>query len=90
MDDVVIIMISYSFPSITYPNKKNTTNFHNVILYDDFVSSDLDDESSDESEAEMDIDTYASGTKGKHDLMMKNEVSVYFITDINLVIKETY
>ncbi|XP_021378418.1 cleavage and polyadenylation specificity factor subunit 2-like [Mizuhopecten yessoensis] len=35
--------------------------------------NDLDDESSDESEAEMDIDTYASGTKGKHDLMMKSE-----------------
>lgn len=33
----------------------------------------LEDESSDESETEMDIDTFNTGTKGKHDLMMKSE-----------------
>ena len=34
----------------------------------------LEDESSDEDETEMDMETYTSATKGKHDLMIKNEV----------------
>lgn len=36
----------------------------------------LEDESSDESETEMDTDAQTVTSKGKHDLMMKSEVSM--------------
>ena len=41
-----------------------------------FVNRELDLESSDESDAEIDTEVPSAGTKGKHDLMAKTEVSI--------------
>lgn len=47
-----------------------------IYIQSIYFDRELEDESSDESEAEMDIDVYSTvgGQKAKHDLMMKSEV----------------
>jgi len=46
------------------------------------MNRELDDESSDESETETDMDAYTTAIKGKHDLMMKSEVCLVALVHV--------
>lgn len=46
-----------------------------IVIFLYYNNRELEDESSDESDTEMDTDAQTVTSKGKHDLMMKSEVS---------------
>lgn len=48
---------------------------HKLIYFSCVNFREIDDESSDEDETEMDVTSGMATVKGKHDLMMKSEVS---------------
>lgn len=72
--DAYLFINQFSCRITKSKTKYNQKKYNKVSLL--AASRELEDESSDESETEMDIDVYAMPgiQKAKHDLMMKSEV----------------